>query len=89
MSKDSQNEFIQLLDDCVQEKNLLDIRKTSYYSMMVDYSVDFHRKDMMSLYIRFFNEQDEAEERFVSIKGLHSKAGKTFSKLELIDVSLL
>ncbi|CAF4186840.1 unnamed protein product, partial [Rotaria sordida] len=73
MSKDSQNEFIQLLGECVQEKNLREIRQAAYYSIMADSSIDSDRKDMLSVYIRFVNEQGEPEERFVSIKEVHSK----------------
>ncbi len=80
MSKDSQNEFIQLLGDCVQQINLCDIRKASYYSIMADSSMDSNRQDMLSVFIRFVNELGEPEERFVSIKQLHFKTGKILDK---------
>ena len=82
MSKDSQNEFIQLLSESVQEKNLSEIRQAAYYSIMADSSIDSDRKDMLSVYIRFVNGEGEPEERFVSIKEVHSKTGKIFSKLK-------
>ncbi|CAF4066398.1 unnamed protein product, partial [Rotaria sordida] len=53
MSKDSQNEFIQLLADDVQQKNLSDIRKARYYSVIADASLDSNRQDMLSIFIRF------------------------------------
>lgn len=81
MSEDSQNEFIELLGECVQEKNLPEIRQANYYSIMADSSIDSDRKDMLSVYIRFVNEEGEPEERFVSIKEVHSKTGKIFSIL--------
>jgi hypothetical protein len=81
MSKDSQNEFIELLGDYVQQENLSDIRKASYYSIMADSSMDSNRQDMLSVFIRFVNEQGEPEERFVSIKQLHVKTGKSLEKL--------
>ena len=81
MSKDSQNEFMQLLSESVQEKNLSEIRQAAYYSIMADSSIDSDRKDM-SVYIRFVNGEGEPEERFVSIKEVHSKTGKIFSKLK-------
>ncbi|CAF4097276.1 unnamed protein product [Rotaria sordida] len=68
MSKDSQNEFIQLLADDVQQKNLSDIRKARYYSVIADASLDSNRQDMLSIFIRFVNEHGAPEERFVSIK---------------------
>jgi hypothetical protein len=86
MSKDSQNEFIQLLGDCVQHQNLSDIRKASYYSIMADSSVDSNRQDMLSIFIRFVNEHGEPEERFVSIKPLYLKTGKVFDKFESVGV---
>ncbi|CAF1161390.1 unnamed protein product, partial [Rotaria magnacalcarata] len=75
MSKDSQNEFIQLLGDCVQHKNLCEIKEASYYSIMADSSIDSNRQDMLSIFIRFVNKNGEPEERFVSIKPLHLKTG--------------
>ncbi|CAF4619837.1 unnamed protein product, partial [Rotaria sp. Silwood2] len=83
MSKDSQNEFIQLLGELVQEKNLTEIRQAAYYSIMADSSIDSNRKDMLSVYIRFVNEQGEPEERFVSIKEVHSKTGYEYDILKL------
>ncbi len=80
MSKDSQNEFIDLLGNCVQHKNLCDIRKASYYSIMADASIDSNRQDMLSIFIRFVNEHGLPEERFVSIKPLHLKTGKLFER---------
>ena len=76
MSKDSQNEFIQLLADSVQHKNLCDIRKARYYSAMADASLDSNRQDMLSIFIRFVNENGVPEERFISIKELHLKTDK-------------
>ncbi|CAF4308457.1 unnamed protein product [Rotaria socialis] len=67
MSKDSQNEFIQLLGDCVQHENLCEIKEASYYSIMADSSIDSIRQDMLSIFIRFVNKNDEPEECFVSI----------------------
>ncbi|CAF4027517.1 unnamed protein product [Adineta steineri] len=75
MSKDSQNEFIQLLSNHVQEKNLCDIRRARYYSIMADASLDTNRQDMFSIFIRFVNEHGIPEERFVSIKQVHFKTG--------------
>jgi len=81
MSKDSQNEFIELLGDYVQQENLFDVRKASYYSIMADSALDSNRQDMLSVFIRFVNERGEPEERFVSIKQLHVKTGKSLEKL--------
>ncbi|CAM4937796.1 unnamed protein product [Rotaria socialis] len=75
MSKDSQNEFIQLLGDCVQYENVCEIKEASYYSIMADSSIDSNRQDMLSIFIRFVNKNGDAEERFVSIKPLHLKTG--------------
>jgi hypothetical protein len=65
-----------LIGNCVQERNLSDIRKASFFSILVDASIDSNREDVLSIFIRFVNENGIPEERFVSIKPLHSKTGK-------------
>ena len=60
----------------MQHKNLCDIRKARCYSVMADALLDSNRQDMLSIFIRFVNENGVPEERFISIKELHLKAGK-------------
>ena len=40
MSKDSQNEFIQLISAAVLDKSLNDAKKARYYSLMADSTSD-------------------------------------------------
>jgi hypothetical protein len=65
-----------LIANCVQAKNLSDIRKAPFFSVLADASIDSNREDMLSIFIRFVNENGLPEEHFVSIKPLHAKTGK-------------
>ena len=76
MSKDSQNEFIQLIGEAVLDKSLNEAKKTRYYSLMADSTAASNRQDMFSVFIRYVNENLVPKERLISIKETIGKTGK-------------
>jgi hypothetical protein len=52
------------------------LNKSLFWSVMVDSTPDVSHKDMMSLVIRFVNEDDQAEERVLYINEIKSKTGQ-------------
>ena len=76
MSKDSQNEFIQLIGAEVLDKSLNEAKMVRYYSLMADSTPDSNRQDMFSVFIRYVNENLIPKERLISIKETIEKTGK-------------
>ncbi len=52
------------------------LNKSLFWSVMVDSTPDVSHKDMMSLVIRFVNEDDQAEERVLYINEIKNKTGQ-------------
>ncbi|CAF3350958.1 unnamed protein product [Rotaria sp. Silwood2] len=76
MSKDSQNEFIQLIGEIMLDKILKEIKSARYYSLMADSTPDSNRQDMFSIFIRYVDENLIPKERLISIKETIAKTGK-------------
>ena len=76
MSKDLQNEFIQLIGTTVLDKSLNEAKNARYYSLMADSTPDSNRQDMFSVFIRYVNENLIPKERLILIKETIGKTGK-------------
>ncbi|XP_035209065.1 uncharacterized protein LOC118183575, partial [Stegodyphus dumicola] len=53
LSKDSQNEMLQIIGSSIREKILLSLRKAKYYSIILDCTPDISKTEQMSAVIRF------------------------------------
>ena len=55
------------------------LNKSLFWSVMVDSTPDLSHKDMMSIIVRFVNENGEAEERLLYISEIKTKTGKNIA----------
>lgn len=52
LSKDSQNELLKILSKAIREKFLLSLRKSKYYSIIVDFTPDASKTEQMTIIVR-------------------------------------
>jgi hypothetical protein len=76
MSKDSQNEFINLIGEAVLDKSLNEAKQARYYSLMADSTPDSNRQEMFTVFIRYVDKNLIPKERLISIKEPIAKTGK-------------
>ncbi|XP_035205005.1 zinc finger MYM-type protein 1-like [Stegodyphus dumicola] len=53
LSKDTQNEMLQIIGSSIREKILLSLRKAKYYFIILDCTPDISKTEQMSVVIRF------------------------------------
>ncbi|CAF4456497.1 unnamed protein product, partial [Didymodactylos carnosus] len=91
LSNDAQNEFISILGKAVHDSIINRLNKSLFWSTVVDSTPDISHKDMMSIIVRFVDEDGEAEKRLLYIIKIETKTGKNigdnmlqiFAKLDL------
>ncbi|CAF4322626.1 unnamed protein product [Rotaria sp. Silwood2] len=74
LSNDAQNDFISIIGKAVHDSIINRLNKSLFWSVMVDSTPDISHKDMMSIIVRFVNEDDQAEERLLSIHEIKSQS---------------
>lgn len=79
MSNRAQNEFISIIGKTVHDSVINRLNKSSFWSIMVDSTPDVSHKDIMSIIVRFINENEEVEERLLFIKEIKYKTGKNIA----------
>jgi hypothetical protein len=79
LSNDAQNEFISVLGNAVHDSIINLLNKSLFWSVMVDSTPDLSHKDMLSIIVRFVNENGEVEERLLYINEIKSKTGKSIA----------
>ncbi|CAF3731666.1 unnamed protein product [Rotaria sp. Silwood1] len=79
LSNDAQNEFISIIGKAVHDSIINRLNKSLFWSVMVDSTPDISHKDMISVIVQFVNEDDQAEERLLSIHEIKSKTGKNIA----------
>ena len=78
LSKQSQEEFIQLIGNCIRTKILEMIKSSKYYSIIVDCTPDVSNQEQMTIIIRFvyYNTDTntyDIQERFVNFLSVTNK----------------
>ena len=75
MSNRSQDEYIQLLGQAVEDLIMDEINKSPFISIMTDSTPDTSHREMYSIVIRY-TKHYQIEERLLSLQELPSKVGE-------------
>ena len=91
MSAQSQDEFIKLLGQHIQQTIIARLNNSLFYSVMIDSTPDTSNREIYTIVVRFTNNFN-VKERLISAIELPSKTGSDicnmlFSKIEQLNVS--
>ncbi len=75
LSPKSQNEFIELLGETVKQEIIREIQSAPFYTIMADTTPDVSHKDILSLIIRFVDEEGIPKERLLKVIEAKDKTG--------------
>ena len=85
MSPQSQNEFVVLLGEEIQQIISEKVRKSGYCSVMADTTPDVSHTDQLSVAVRFVDPDSlNPEERLICIKETYDKTGEGQAK-DIVD----
>lgn len=59
LSKESQNELLEILSKAIRDKILLSLRKSKYYSIILDCTPDDSKTEQMTIIVRFVSFEHE------------------------------
>ncbi|CAF3062789.1 unnamed protein product [Rotaria socialis] len=76
-----QNELLCLMHDNILSQIVFQIKSATYFSIMMDESVDISRHEQVSLVIRYADDQFHVYERFIGFQRASSTTGEALFKL--------
>jgi hypothetical protein len=76
LSAESQNEFIQLIGNQIQQRVIEDIKDAGMYSVMADTTPDVSHKDRLAIACRYVDKKGQPRERLLSLTEAKLKTGE-------------
>ncbi len=80
MSGESQNEFLSLIAQEVENEILENVKKAKFFSVMADTTPDLSHKDQLSLGVRFVDSDGKISERIIDFDEIKDKTGQGFAQ---------
>jgi hypothetical protein len=83
LSTDTQNEFIKICGDFVEQKIIKDVKESKYFSIICDSTPDVSHDEQLTIVLRFVkveNNNFEICERFLTFDNFSGKTGKLISE---------
>lgn len=93
LSKDIQNEIIELLGSKIKDKILTDLMKATYYSIILDCTPDVSHTEQMTLIVRFvkveLGKEPSIEEHFLGFLCINDSSGEGLTTTILEELEKL
>lgn len=87
MSPKSQNEFINVLASSIKSNITKKVNDARQFAVMADTTPDLSHKDILSVVVRFVNDEGKPEERLLEVREIVDKTGKGMAN-EILETLL-